>query len=334
MELRDALPKFREAGIKLYAVSYDDREALAAFAESYGIDYPLLSDVDSRVIRRFGILNTEVRPGDLPLYGVPFPGTYVSDEKGVVVEKFFHDSYKKRDSAENLIDAALGEVLRGSEAPSASGGDEEIRVSAFVQGGRGTLRQGIVRRVVVRFELRDGLHIYGEPVPEGMVATRVQLSGPEGLVTLDPILPPTRSLRLPGLDLDLQVWDGVVDIAVPFYPRAEIVSECRPVDAEPVPIDVAVRYQACDDSTCLPPRSERFRLELGLEPVDMPDLAFHGETGQRKSALDGAPHMRRLILRQLRRHPFGALRSVAQMLRLNVEGRRRQRRQRARNEGA
>jgi len=59
------MPKFREAGIKLYAISYDDRKALAAFADS-GIDYPLLSDGDSAVIRRYGILNTEIRPGDLP----------------------------------------------------------------------------------------------------------------------------------------------------------------------------------------------------------------------------------------------------------------------------
>jgi peroxiredoxin len=105
------MPKFRETGVKLYAISYDDRHALAAFADNYGIDYPLLSDVGSAVIRRYGILNTEIRPGDLPAYGVPFPGTYVTDEKGVVIEKFFHDSYKKRDSAETLIDAALGKVL-------------------------------------------------------------------------------------------------------------------------------------------------------------------------------------------------------------------------------
>ena len=51
MELRDAHAKFREAGVALYAISYDDVGALAAFAKAYGIDYPLLSDVDSAVIR-------------------------------------------------------------------------------------------------------------------------------------------------------------------------------------------------------------------------------------------------------------------------------------------
>ncbi len=318
------MPKFREAGIMVYAISYDDRQALACFADAYGIDYPLLSDVDSAVIRRFGILNTEIRPGDLPAYGVPFPGTYVTDEDGLVIEKFFHDSYKKRDSAESLIDAALGKVLAGGETPAAAGGDDEdVQVSAFVQGGRGTLRQGIVRKLVVRFVLRDGVHIYGDPVPEGMVATRVEVTGPEGLVTLDPILPPTRPLRLASLDLTLHVWDGIVDIAVPFYPRAEIVSECRPLDRVSVPIEVLVRYQACDDFTCLMPRNVCFRFDIGLEPVDMPNLAFHGDTGQRKSPMDSAPHLRRLVLRQLRHHPLGALRSIVEQIRLRIERRRR-----------
>jgi hypothetical protein len=240
------MPKFREAGIELYAISYDDRQALAAFADSCG------------------------RPGDLPAYGVPFPGTFVTDENGVVIEKFFHDSYEKRNSAESMIDAALGGLLTGGEGPAASGSDDDVAVSAFVRGGRA---------------LREGLHLYGETVPEGMLPTRVEVAGPEGLVTLAPELPPTRPHRLEALGLTLHVWDGVVDIAVPFYPRAELISECRPLDRDSVPI--------------------------------------HGETGQRKAALDGAPHLRRLMWRQLRRHPLGALRSIVQQIRLRLEAQRR-----------
>ena len=324
MELRDAQERFRALGIKLYAISYDEPDAIAAFAENYGITYPMLSDPESEVIRRYGVLNTEIRPGDLPVYGVPFPGTFVTDADGVVVEKFFHDSYKRRDSAETLIDAALGELLASSDAPGATGGDEEIRVRAFLHGGRGTLRQGIHRKLVVRFELRDGLHLYGEPVPEGMVATSVEVKGPEGLVTLDPIVPPTEPLRLEALDLDLNVWSGTVDLQVPFYPRAELVSECRPVDHETVPIEVTVRYQACDDALCFPPKTETFTLDVGLEPVEMPDLGFHGETGQWKSEVDVAPHMRRLVLRQFRRHPLGVLRSIAFQVQLMARARLRQ----------
>ena len=106
-ELRDAYKQFDDAGIALYAISYDDQEVLREFTEKQLIPFPLLSDIDSEVIRRFGILNDQVKPGDLILYGIPFPGVYMTDTEGVVVGKSFHGSYKIRDSPEAMIDAAL-----------------------------------------------------------------------------------------------------------------------------------------------------------------------------------------------------------------------------------
>ena len=49
-------------GIKLYGVSYDDAEALAAYVEGSGVEFTLLSDVDSAVIRQYEVLNTIVQP--------------------------------------------------------------------------------------------------------------------------------------------------------------------------------------------------------------------------------------------------------------------------------
>jgi hypothetical protein len=281
----------------------------------------LLSDVDSTVIRAYGILNTEVQPGDGPLYGIPFPGSYVTDEHGVVVEKFFHDSYKKRDSAETLIDSALGEILLGPDEPSAAAGNEGIRVTATFHGG--PIKQGAQRRVVVRFELPEGLHIYGQPVPEGMVPTAVTVEGPEGLVVEDPILPPTETLHLETLDLALPVWSGTVDIQVPVYALSSLASECRPLEEKSVGLDVTVRYQACDDRACLLPTTERLRLEVPLQEVDVPAISIHMGHGQREAAFDGQPHMRRLLLRKVRQHPLGFLRFIGKSIRLELAARRR-----------
>jgi hypothetical protein len=220
-----------------------------------------------------------------------------------------------------LIDSALGRALIGPHAPRAVGGDDEIRVTAFFHGGRGSIRQGIRRHLVVRFEMREGLHIYGEPVPEGMVATRVRVEGPPGLIAELPILPPTEPFELPGVSVTLRVWSGVVDIVVPVYAIATLVSECRPLDRNAVTIELSVRYQACDAAVCFAPKTERLRIEVELEPVDMPDLSFHGDTGQRRAPFAGEPHMRRLVLRLLREHPLGVLRSVFGQVRLRVAAR-------------
>jgi len=284
-----------------------------------------LSDVDSEVIRRFGILNDQVSPGDAMLHGIPYPGVFVTDEQGVVVAKFFHDTYKKRDSPELLIDAALGRVELSDDAPRATGGEPSVRITAAVHGGRGTIRQGIRRQLVVRFELDPGLHIYGEPVPEGLVATTVQLEGPPGLVVEAPILPPTESLRLESLGVDLAVWSGVVDIVLPFHAVGELASEVRPLDVDAVTLDVTVRYQACDDEVCLLPRTEKLSLRVPLDVIDVPRLGMHMGHGQREAEFDGGPHLRRLFWRKVRAHPLGFLRFIAKSVRLELAARRRRR---------
>jgi hypothetical protein len=276
--------------------------------------------VDSEVIRQYGILNERVAPGDALLYGIPYPGVYVTDEDGVVVAKFFHDSYKKRDSAQILIDAALGRVQLSdaSEAPRARAGDDQVRVTAVVHGGQGTIRQGVVRHLIVRFELGDGLHIYGEPVPEGMVPTTVNVSGPPGLVVQEPILPPTEPLRLESLGIELPVWSGTVDLVVPFYATGELASEVRPLDWESVSLEVDVRYQACDDEVCLLPKTEKLVLDVPLDVVDVPSLGLHTGHGQREGAYDASPHMRRMLLRKIRSHPLGFLAFLFKNLRLEL----------------
>ena len=108
--MRDAFHKFEAAGIKLYALSYDDQETLAEFAHNQRVQYTLLSDTDSKVIKQYGLLNEQLSKKDAFLYGIPYPGVFVCDEDGTVISKFFHDSYKKRESAEMLIDAALGRI--------------------------------------------------------------------------------------------------------------------------------------------------------------------------------------------------------------------------------
>ncbi len=303
---------------------------LREFAREQKIPYPLLSDLDSEVIRAYGVLNDQLSGDDAFLEGIPYPGVFLCDEQGTVVSKFFYDTYKKRVSPELLIDAALGHITLSSEAPQASGGDDQVRVTAAVHGGKGTIRQGIVRQLVVRFELADGIHIYGEPVPEGMVPTTVRVSGPPGLVVEDAILPPTDTLRLPGIDAELPVWSGRVDIAIPFYPTGELASETRPLDSDAVTLEVTVRYQACDDEACLLPKSETLSVEVPLDVIDVPALGMHLGHGQREAGFDGMPHMRRLALRKIRQHPLGLFKFIAKNIRLELQARRRAREARRR----
>jgi Disulphide bond corrector protein DsbC len=277
------------------------------------------------VIRRYRILNDQVGREDAFLAGIPYPGTYVTDEAGVVVAKFFHDTYKKRNSPEMLIDAALGRIVVSDDAPRVRGGDEQVRISMLVHGGNGKIRSGIVRQLVVRFELGERMHIYGDPVPEGMVATRVAVSGPPGLVFEESVFPPTQILHLESMGMELPVWSGVVDVVVPFYATGVLASETRPLDVDSVEIEANVRYQACGDEVCFAPTAQRLALRLALDVVDVPSLGVHQGHGQREGNFSSTPHMVRLLLRKLRQYPLGLPRFLWKTLRLELAARRRSR---------
>src|ERR1043166_8773079 len=77
------------------AISYDPTAVLRSFAERKQITYPLLSDPDSRIIRSWEILNETVERNS-PVFGIPYPGTYVIAADGKIVAKYFENDYKER----------------------------------------------------------------------------------------------------------------------------------------------------------------------------------------------------------------------------------------------
>jgi peroxiredoxin len=104
------MPDFDAAGIAVFALSYDPVEVLAQFVAKRDITYTLLSDVGSRVIRQLGLLNEhldeqyayyglEVREHHR---GVPYPGSFILDEAGVIVEKHFEQGHRIRPTGVTL----------------------------------------------------------------------------------------------------------------------------------------------------------------------------------------------------------------------------------------
>ena len=89
------------------AVSYDSVAVLRNFAERRGIHFPLLSDPDSKVIRELGILNESI-PKDNPFFGVPYPGTFVLNEQGVITAKYFEDDFRERYTYADILTRRFG----------------------------------------------------------------------------------------------------------------------------------------------------------------------------------------------------------------------------------
>jgi hypothetical protein len=227
------------------------------------------------VIQEFGILNTLISPDDSEqspagrgFYGVPFPGVYVTDERGVVTEKFFHRHYATRESAGAIRDSALGEILARHEAPAVELGTDQVQISAFLSDS--AMKFETQSTIYVRFELAEGLHMYGRPLPDGFIASEATIPDTTGLRVGAAQYPPTHARPFPELGVTLNVYEGTVDIAIPVTPDAELFNPTNPDQPEALEVPVSVLFQVCSDTLCYTPRTERLSLTVPVEPLLMP----------------------------------------------------------------
>jgi peroxiredoxin len=102
VQLQTSLKEIEATGGQVVAISYDPTAVLKRFAAKSAITYPLLSDAGSKTIDAYGIRNKEAPER---VSGIPYPGTFVIDQKGVIRSKLFLDGYKERHEIEPLIDA-------------------------------------------------------------------------------------------------------------------------------------------------------------------------------------------------------------------------------------
>lgn len=258
----------------LFAISYDTVEVLRGFAEKHGITYSLLSDQGSHVIRRLGLLNERVQD-DHAHYGIaanprhvglPYPGVFALDERGVVTRKRFHESYRERDTGLGLAARTLDRLVAIGASEEASG-DEVVRVRAWLD----SPTYAFFQRVHVNMEVSvaPGFHVYGHPAPAGCVPLSVDVAAIDG-VEVGPVeWPAPNPFAVDGLDERFCVHEGTVRGSLPLTFSA-------PPGAGAHVVRITVSYQACSDAACLVPASVSRDLrieEIALVGRELPGAA-------------------------------------------------------------
>lgn len=260
MELESQRARFRQRGLDVAAISYDSPAVLKDFAARRRITLPLLSDPDSAIIRRFGLLNPAYPPGDRA-YGVPYPGTFVVDPEGLIREKHFAPAYTERRTAASVL-ALAGEVLGPTNERSAP--HLTLRTSASnaeaVPGQRVTL--------TLEFQMERGHHAYA-PGDHAYRALALKLEA-SPYVRLDGLqLPPARAFEFKPLKERVPVFDGR------FRMNQDVILAVRddiaPLLASRDPtlvLEGVVEYQVCSDTICYPPGSLPVSWSLRIRPLD------------------------------------------------------------------
>ena len=220
------------------------------------------------------------------------------DGDGTITAKYFEESLHFRASADQLLRAALGQEVDLPPLPAdldRRPGSNEVSVDVLFDGD--VLNAAVVRDLIVRFALPDGHHLYGEPVPEGMVATSVEVDPAPGLVVRDPVFPSTTPHTLAGTGETLHVYeprpgDGTVIVRIPISQLSRSLVDGG--DGSWVqPVEGTIRWQSCDDEVCHLPSTERFAIDVPAIPHNRPEA-----DRDRPDGMDVRTHLIQMMARR------------------------------------
>ncbi len=289
VQLQQELPQFQSSGFVLFAISNDTVERLANFSSQHKITYPLLSDEDSAVIRHFGILNQLIRPDEgkhMRWYGIPYPGTFIVDAAGTIVDKDFHQHHARRLSGPTLLRRALGTEPQGHQsAPVTCADTQWLKLEVSLSDP--VLKLEVITELVIRIRVNEGWHVYAAGAPEAFTALRIDSSG-TGLRFGQACWPASTPLQLPGLDSVVPVFDGEFTVSIPVTATSSLIRLGHEPEQPTTRIDVVCTYQACNDAQCEPAVTLEAALIVRLEELVAPDglktYAARAEAGRGNSS--------------------------------------------------
>ena len=178
MELQSRYQNLRARGIAVAVILYDPPDVLQAFAEKWGIEYPLLSDVGSEVIRRYDLLNGETEPGSR-MDGIPYPGTFVLDDTGRVVDRFFEQRYQEHFTLSSIA-LRLGDPITGDARDATQIDTDHLTLVSYASDD--VVAPGNRFSLVIDVTPKPEMHVYA-PGDHSYQVIRLRMTAPEFLQT-------------------------------------------------------------------------------------------------------------------------------------------------------
>jgi hypothetical protein len=233
---------------------------LAEFSVRRSITFPLLSDAGSATIKRYGILNTTV-PATNPLFGYPFPGTFMLNRDGVVTARFFEPTYQERKTISSVL-AGLG---RKADTPVTKMTAPHLEIASYLTDQVAAPGTHFSIVVDVRPELR--VHVYA-PGVTGYKPIALAVQPQVALVVREAHFPKAEDYFFKPLNEHVPVFQTPFRIVqdVEIDPSREVASTLK--DLKTMTISSILTYQACDDKLCFNPETVPLSWTINLRPLD------------------------------------------------------------------
>lgn len=251
---RDSL---RKNGLGVVGISGDSPEILKKFADGKGIDFPLLADSESRIIRDFQVLDATVLPGS-PGYGVPYHGHYIVDENGIVTAKLFDAKATMAHSTGVVVSRLFGSPLN-THAKVVT--HDHVTLSYYANVN--AVSPGDEIELIIDVALDENLHVYAPP--GGPFLPVDWQIAPQPGVTIHPVVFPSGQ-KLRVKDETAAIYTGTFRLTrrVSIAPQNEITLDSQ----GNVALKAAFKFQACDDEICYKPVEIPLEWKLGLAPAE------------------------------------------------------------------
>ncbi len=261
MELQTRSGELRKQGIGVAFVTYDRVAILAEFAKRRGITFPLLSDPGSATLKRYGILNTTVPESNQQAYGVPFPGTFMLNPRGVVTARFFEQAYQERNTVASIL-ARLGSHV---DRPATRVTSPQIEITTYATDS--TVAPGTHFSIVVDVRPLAGVHVYA-PGVTGYKPIRLSVQPQPGLIVRDAQYPQPEIYHFRPLNERVQVYQRPFRIVQDVTIDASAQGQAALKDTPSLTITGVLDYQACDDKVCFTPQSLPLTWTVSLRQLD------------------------------------------------------------------
>jgi hypothetical protein len=260
VELEARVEELKKRKLGLVAISYDSADTLKRFAETRGITFPLVSDQGSAIIKRYGLLNTTVEPGNRA-YGVPFPGTFIIDRHGTVRSRFFEDAYQERNTVASIL------VRQGGTAfgPTSVVDTPHLRLKASVSDVR--VAPGERVSLVFDIEPKPRMHVYA-PGKHTYQVVRTTIET-EPWLRVHPMAYPASEIYLfKPLNERVEVYQKPFRLVQDVTVLATRDAQEQLAKLSQLMIGGRLEYQACDDKLCYMPQSIPISWTLSVAPLD------------------------------------------------------------------
>jgi peroxiredoxin len=261
VELQGRVDELKRRGFEIAGVSYDSAATLSDFSNRRGITFPLLSDRGSITIKKYGILNTTVPETNGQTYGIPFPGTFMLNGRGMVTSRFFEQAYQERTTVGSIM-ARLGNNVTVQAATVSS---PQLEVASYATDR--TVAPGTRFSVVLDVRPARGVHVYA-PGVTGYRPIALSVQAQPGILVRSAQYPQSEDYYFKPLNEHVKVYQRpfriVQDIVIDSSPSAEATLK----SLTSLTIKGALNYQACDDKVCFTPEAVPLTWTVGLRPLD------------------------------------------------------------------